>query len=95
MCELKQNDSWAIIEAYFRDYHLQRLVRHQVDSYNYFVNTQLEKTINMFNPVVIHSEHDKDEKTGLYTLEIIITFSNFQIYRPQIHENNGATKIYS
>ena len=35
----------------------------------------------------------KDEETGLYSLEIIITFSNFQIYRPQIHENNGATKI--
>ena len=47
----------------------------------------------MFNPVTIHSEHDKDEKTGLYSLEIVITFSNFQIYRPQIHENNGATKI--
>ena len=24
---------------------------------------------------------------------MIITFDNFQIYRPQIHENNGATKI--
>ena len=47
----------------------------------------------MFNPVTIHSEHDKDEKTGLYSLEMIITFDNFQIYRPQIHENNGATKI--
>ena len=31
--------------------------------------------------------------TGLYSLEMIITFDNFQIYRPQIHENNGATKI--
>ena len=47
----------------------------------------------MFNPVTIHSEHDKDEETGLYSLEMIVTFDNFQIYRPQIHENNGATKI--
>ena len=32
-------------------------------------------------------------KTGLYDLEIIATFDNYQIYRPQIHENNGATKL--
>ena len=47
----------------------------------------------MFNPVTIRSEHDKDEETGLYSLEIIATFDNYQIYRPQIHENNGATKL--
>ena len=29
----------------------------------------------------------------MYALEIVVTFTNFQIYRPQIHENNGATKI--
>ena len=33
----------------------------------------------MFNPVHIKSEHDKDEETGLYTLEIIATFDNYQI----------------
>ena len=38
----------------------------------------------MFNPVTIHSEHDKDEKTGHYSLQMIVTFDNFQIYRPQI-----------
>ena len=73
--------------------HLERLVRHQIESYDHFVNHQIKKTIQMFNPVTIHSEHDKDEKTGLYSLEMIVDFNNFQIYRPQIHENNGATKI--
>ena len=34
----------------------------------------------MFNPVTIRSDNDKDEETGLYSLEIVITFSNFQIY---------------
>ena len=47
----------------------------------------------MFNPVTIHSEHDKCE-TGLYSLEMIVSFDNFQIYRPQIHENNGATIMF-
>ena len=30
-------------------------------------------TINMFNPVTIHSEADFDPESGLYGLEIIIT----------------------
>jgi DNA-directed RNA polymerase II subunit RPB2 len=46
----------------------------------------------MFNPVVIKSENDLDKKSGKYSLEINITFNNFVITRPQIHENNGATK---
>ena len=90
---MEKDTIWKLIESYFNGKHLERLVQHQIESYNYFINTQLEKTIDMFNPVVIHSEHDKDKDTKHYSLEIIITFSNFQIYRPQIHENNGATKI--
>ena len=85
--------SWKVIESYFQGQHLERLVRHQIESYNNFINYQIKKTIEMFNSVTIHSEHDKDLETGLYSLEMIITFDNFQIYRPQIHENNGATKI--
>ena len=84
---------WKVIESYFQNQHLERMVRHQIESYDHFVNNQIKKTIEMFNPVTIKSENDKDEETGLYSLEIVITFSNFQIYRPQIHENNGATKI--
>jgi DNA-directed RNA polymerase II subunit RPB2 len=101
MSETKNNDvnnystdiSYKLIETYFEKQHLDRLVRHQKESYNQFVSQQIRETILMFNPVTIHSEHDKDEKTGLYSLEIIVTFDNLQIYRPQIHENNGATKI--
>ena len=85
--------SWEIIGSYFQGKHLDRLVRHQIESYNNFVQNQIGATIKMFNPVTIRSEHDKDEETGLYTLEIIATFENYQIYRPQIHENNGATKL--
>ena len=85
--------SHKIIETYFNNQHLSRLVRHQKESYNQFVTEQIKETIQMFNPVTIHSEHDKCEKTGLYSLELIVTFDNLQIYRPQIHENNGATKI--
>ncbi len=84
---------WKIIKSYFKGSHLEKLVRHQLESYNMFVNYQIQRTINMFNPVRIASEHNYDQETGQNSLEIFITFSNFQIYRPQIHENNGATKL--
>ena len=56
--------NWKIIESYFKDHHLERLVRHQIESYDNFVNNQIKKTIDMFNVVNIRSEHDKDIKTG-------------------------------
>ena len=47
----------------------------------------------MFNPVIIHSEHDKDPETGIYSLEIEINFDNFQMFLPKSYENNGAVKL--
>ena len=53
-------EPWAIIQSYFKDRHLDRLVRHQLESYNNFVSQQIPKTIEMFNPVRIVSENDFD-----------------------------------
>ena len=83
---------WKIIQLYFKGRHLTQCIRHQLESYNHFVNYQIQKTIDMFNPVVIHSEQDYNPEVDKYALELVITFKNFHIYRPQIHENNGATK---
>ena len=84
---------WNIIESYFKGQQLERFVRHQLESYNNFVGYQILKTIQMFNPLHIASEQDYDNASKKYSLEIFITFENFNIYRPQIHENNGAIKL--
>ena len=86
-------DPWTLIESYFEGQHLERLVRHQLESYNHFVGYQITKTIEMFNPLHIASEQDYDAKSGKYALELYVNFENFNIYRPQIHENNGAIKL--
>jgi DNA-directed RNA polymerase beta subunit len=86
-------DPWSLIESYFEGQHLERLVRHQLESYNHFVGYQITKTIEMFNPLHIASEQDYDAKSGKYALELYVNFENFNIYRPQIHENNGAIKL--
>ena len=84
---------WTIISSYFKDQHLERLVRHQLESYNNFVGHQLNQTIEMFNDVHIKSENDLDKASGKYALEVVVNFKNFHIYRPQIHENNGSIKL--
>ena len=85
-------EPFHLLESYFAGKHLDRLVRHQIESYNHFINYQIHRTIQMFNPLVIHSENDFVPEKQKYFLEIIIQFENLKIHQPQIHENNGATK---
>ena len=91
--EYKKNDCWKIIESYFENKHLDRLVRHQIESYNDFILNQMKKTIQMFNPLNIRSIQDYMKEFKKHRLEIFIEFDNLCIYRPEIHENNGATKL--
>ena len=86
-------EPYHVIESYFRGQHLERLVRHQIESYNHFINYQIQRTIQMFNPVTIRSENDFVIEHGKYFLEASVSFVNFKLYPPQIHENNGATKL--
>jgi len=59
----KESDSWNVIESYFKHIHLHQLVKHQVDSYNDFIQNQMMKTIDMFNPLVVKSPHDIFQNT--------------------------------
>ena len=86
-------NAWTIIGSYFKAQHLQRLVRHHHESYNALIRSDIEKTIDMFNPVLIKSPKDLDEIAGKHALTITVHFTNFNIHRPQIYENNGARKL--
>jgi len=86
-------DSWPIIGSYFQDRHLEQLVRHQIESFNDFITNQIPQTIEMFNPMIIRPEHCLHPELKKYSLEAKIHFKNFQLHRPQIIENNGATKL--
>jgi len=91
--EYNAKDCWSVIESYFENKHLHQLVKHQIESYNDFIKNQMKKTVEMFNPLVIRSRQDYIKEFKTYRLEIIINFDNLCIYRPEIHENNGATKL--
>ena len=84
---------WEIIRSYFDGKHLDQLVRHQIESYNHFVTQQMKQTISMFNPIHVKSDKSFDPESGKYKLEIFVSFENFNLYRPQFHENTGAVRL--
>lgn len=86
-------EPWEIIRSYFDGKHLDQLVRHQIESYNHFVNQQIKQTISMFNPIHVKSDKSFDPESGKYKLEIFVSFENFNIFRPQFHENTGAVRL--
>ena len=45
-----ENDTWDTINSYFRDIKYY-ITRHQLDSYNMFLNEKLPKTLRQFNPI--------------------------------------------
>jgi DNA-directed RNA polymerase II subunit RPB2 len=79
---------WTLIGAYFQPDMQARLVRSQIESYDYFVQHQLARTIAMFNDVVVKNTDAKAPR-----MDVHISFSNFQLNRPQIFENNGASSL--
>jgi DNA-directed RNA polymerase II subunit RPB2 len=86
------HDPFDILSSYFEGKPLERLARHQLESYNHFVNFQMQRTIEMFNPITIKSDNDYDEKTNTFGLVVKLYLKNLRFQHPQIHENNGATK---
>lgn len=86
-------EPYTIIESYFKGQNSSRLVRHQIESYNNFINLQMQETIRMFNNIKIRSVKDYNPEKDLYGLEIEINFDSLKIYPPQIYENNGSTKM--
>ena len=86
------HEPFDILESYFAGKPLERLARHLLESYNNFVNFQMQRTIEMFNPITIRSVNDYDEKTDTFGLEVKLYLKNLRFQHPQIHENNGATK---
>lgn len=86
--ELDDSARWLVVESYFGVDVKRQLVRCQLESFDYFVEHQMAKTVTMFNPVVVHSVDPRAPK-----MDISISFTNVQLNRPQIHENNGATTL--
>uniref|UniRef100_A0A6C0HTD3 DNA-directed RNA polymerase n=1 Tax=viral metagenome TaxID=1070528 RepID=A0A6C0HTD3_9ZZZZ len=86
-------NAWDLLSSYYDDEYLSKLVKHQLESYNNFVNIQIYRTIEMFSNIKVASEQDYSPKCKKHNLVMYLSFDNFTMSQPQIHENNGAIKM--
>lgn len=84
------NDSyvWNIIDAYFDQLNGRQLVKHQLESYNYFIETQIKDIIQQFNSVIIYNDYE--QTVNKHRLELHIDFGDYYLEKPIIHENDGS-----
>lgn len=89
-----EESMFDLIGSYFQSNKLEYLVvRHQLESYDYFVQHQAEKTVQMFNPVIIESPLHYNEKLEKSSLTIKLNFVNYRLQQPYIYESDGSFKL--
>ena len=84
------NDSWKIIQTYFRD-NPEFLVSHHLQSYNLFLNTQLPQIFKENNPIRLREEQDLNTKEYKYQCNLYLGGKQGdKIYygKPIIYDNN-------
>ena len=93
---ITNEDTWDIINNYFSLGEVQ-LVKHQLTSFNDFVDNHIEKIISgpQYNPLIIDIEappEDEDQKLGenVKFLRHEIRFSKVYLHKPYHQETNGS-----
>ena len=91
--EIGQDDSWAVISAFFKD---KGLVRQQLDSFNEFVNSSMQEIVEE-DPIRVRSEQqyvpgqqpeeDSEEK------EHVVKFEQIYLSKPTTTEADGETAV--
>ena len=81
-------DTWDVIDLYFQQNNNKQLVKHQLDSYQQFIESQLKEIIQQFNPVTIY--HDFLPEHNKHKVELQMSFGDYIIGKPLIHENDGS-----
>lgn len=88
--DLSYTDIWNIIKKIINSNKNKYLIKHHIDSYNYFLNYQINAIIEEFNPLIIIKKNKKDE-TKYYEYEI--TFSNARYGIPLFNDKDGRKNI--
>lgn len=76
-----------VIDQYFRGGN-NRLVKHHLDSFDYFIHTLLPQIAQQYNSTVLYGNYN--EEKGKHEVEIHIKFGDVALQPPMIHENNGS-----
>ena len=95
--KIKQNldfeynvDTWKVIDSYFAQDNHKQIVKHQLESFQHFIDPQLKQIIQQFNPVIIY--HDYVSEVNKHKVELHMEFREYSIGKPLIYENDGSTQ---
>jgi DNA-directed RNA polymerase II subunit RPB2 len=84
---------WTAIDSLFKEQGLGELLRHQIESFDYFVSQNLEDIINGFNCIEVPYKYN--EQIGKHELIIRLACNGPVLARPMITEKNGYVKPMS
>ncbi len=82
-------ETWNVIDSYFSD--KQKLVQHQLDTYNHFVDHKIQEIINEFNPIISYADYNQEIQK--YMTEYHVIFGDISISKPVINDNDGEIKV--
>ena len=80
-----------ILGSYFEQFNGKELVRHQIESYNDFMENKIPDIISQANPLVVY--HEYNQTCNKYKYEIQVRFKNPSFTEPIIIENDGSSSL--
>ena len=81
-----------IVQSYFES-DPDRMVRHQIDTFDDFVSNKIEQIVSGFNPIEIPFSYNPEE--DIFNYKIYIHMKNLVITPPTIHEKDGSMSMLS
>ena len=83
------SDAWALIDSFMRRQRdkVGPLVRHQISSYNRFLERGIDNIVQGCSPIV--QEHKEEDGTNI---RVELTFDKIRIRKPVITEKNGFVR---
>jgi DNA-directed RNA polymerase II subunit RPB2 len=81
---------WEAIRSFFVNQGPQKLVEHQIESYEDFIRNKLPLIVSSTAPIVIW--HEQDDVTKKYKYEFRLSFENITYMKPRIQEATGRVK---
>jgi len=87
LSQWNNGDAWALIDSYMNTPGSNPLIRHQISSYNRFLEQGIDSVIQDSSPIVqTYVEEDGSE------VMVSMRFSKIRIKKPMITETNGFSK---
>lgn len=83
-------DAWDIVNTYFKQKGISKLVEHQIESFEDFIRNKIPLIVSSTQPIVVW--HDQDPVSKKYRYEFRLSFENVSYVKPRIQESTGRVK---